>query len=95
MPFTLEAASKVNYILEAGFAHFHCWDNPKPAGKHWALGWKTGIDSDLICIFPNIKSRVMEHWVLSPTSPSRFLSFVAFIAKRLLFLIDHNLRGLD
>ena len=72
---------------------FRCWDNPKPVGRHWAFGWLTGIDRDLICIFPNIQTRVMEHWTLSPVSSNRFLSLLAFIAKRFLFLIDHNLRG--
>ena len=74
---------------------FHCWDNPPPEGKHWAFGWLTGIDNDLICIFPQVKTRVIESWTLSPTSYSKFLSFLGFIAKRLLFCIDYNLQGLD
>lgn len=87
------------YTLRASksskFPSFHCWDNPKPIGKHWALGWRTGIDGDLICIFSDIQTRVLEHWTLSPVSSNRLLAFIAFIAKRLLFLIDRNLQGLD
>lgn len=74
---------------------FHCWDNPKPVGKRWAFGWITGIDSDLICIFPNIKTRITEHWALSPVHQSRIISFLSFVAKRSLFRFDHNLRGLE
>lgn len=75
------------------FPLFQCWDNP--TRKTWAFGWRTGIDVDLFCVFPNIKTRVMEHWTLSPTSHSKLLSFVGFITKRLLFAIDSNLWGLD
>lgn len=85
-----------NYPLKAcNLPRFHCWDNPKPVGRKWAFGWKTGIDGDLICIFPNIQTRVMEHWALSPVSTTKTLSLIAFIAKRLLFAIDHNLQGVD
>ena len=74
---------------------FHCWDNPKPVGKHWAFGWLTGIDNDLICVFPRIKTRVMEHWALSPVHSFRLLSLLAFVAKRFLFAVDRNWKGLD
>lgn len=74
---------------------FHCWDNPKPARKRWAFGWLTGIDSDLICIFPNVKTRVIEHYALSPIHSNRIIALIAFIAKRFLFLVDHNLEGLE
>ena len=84
-----------NYPLKARkLPYSYCWDNPKPVGKHWASGWLTGIDNDLICVYPNVTTRVMEHWALSPTSHSRLLALIAFLAKRLLFAIDHNLRGL-
>ncbi|MBA7698064.1 hypothetical protein ES703_106738 [subsurface metagenome] len=74
---------------------FHCWDNPKPVGKHWAFGWLTGIDNDLMCIYPSVTTRVMEHWTLSPVSHSPIMALLAFLTKRFLFLIDHNLQGLD
>ncbi|MFC2071403.1 hypothetical protein ACFLUU_01610 [Chloroflexota bacterium] len=74
---------------------FHCWDNPKPVGKSWAFGWLTGIDKDLICIYPNIQTRVMEHWALSPVHPNLIIAFVAFWAKRFLFSVDSNLRELE
>ena len=73
---------------------FYCWDNPKPVGKRWAFGWLTGIDDDLICLYPNVDTRVMEHWTLSPVHPRRIVALLAFIAKRFLFLVDENMRGL-
>ena len=71
---------------------FHCWDNPRPVGKHWAFGWKTGIDKDLICVFPGISSRVQEHYTLSPCCHSRLQALVAFLIKRLLFVLDPDLQ---
>lgn len=86
---------KRDYILDKGkLPQFHCWDNPQPVGKHWAFGWLTGIDNDLICIFPNIQTRVMENWALSPVHSRRIVAFLAFIAKRFLFLVDCNWEGL-
>ena len=73
-------------------AHFHLWDNPKPVGKSWAFGWRTGIDNDLICVFPDISSRVQEHYTLSPVCSHRLLALVAFIVKRLLFILDPDLQ---
>ena len=86
---------KGNYPLKAcSYPRFHCWDNPPPVGKHYTFGWLTGIDNDLICVFPNVKTRVLGHWTLSPVHPNRLVSFIAFTEKRFLFLVDHNLEGL-
>jgi len=72
---------------------FHYWDNRHPCGwVHWAFGWKTGIDNDLICVFPNVKTRVLEHYALSPVCSNRLLALLAFIIKRLLFILDPDLR---
>jgi len=83
-----------DYILDAGFPRFYCWANPKPVGKAWAFGWLTGLDGDLVCIFPRIKSRVMEHWALSPVHSNLLVALTAFAAKRFVFHFDHNMRGL-
>jgi len=71
---------------------FHLWDNPKPVGKSWAFGWLTGIDNDLVCVFPDVISRVQEHYTLSPVCPNRLLALIAFSIKRLLFLFDPDLQ---
>lgn len=74
-------------------AQFHSWDNRIPCGWiHWAFGWKTGIDNDLICVFPNVNSRVQEHYTLSPVCSNRFLALIAFLIKRLLFVLDLDLQ---
>mgnify|MGYP001558422840 CR=1 FL=1 len=86
-----------NYPMKVGiklsFPKLYCIKNPERT--HWIMGWLTGIDQDLVCIFPNIRTRVMEHWTLSPVCSNRFWAFIAYIAKRLLFFIDENLQGLD
>jgi len=74
--------------------YFHCWNNPKPVGKSWAFGWITGMNKDLICIYPDIQTRIMEHWTLSPTNHNCVIAFLAFLAKRFLFTFDDNLKGL-
>lgn len=72
---------------------FHCWDNRIPCGwVHWAFGWKTGIDDDLICVFPNITSRVQENYTLSPCCSNRPQALIAFLVKRLLFILDPDLQ---
>jgi len=86
-----------NYPFKVGmklnFPKLFCIKNPEHT--HWILGWLTGIDNDLVCIFPNIQTRVMEHWTLSPVCSNWLLALTAFLIKRLLFLIDENLQGLD
>jgi len=72
---------------------FFCIKNPEKT--RWILGWMTGIDGDLVCVLPHVQTRVMEHYALSPVCSNRFLAFAAFIAKRILLAIDHNLRGLE
>ena len=73
---------------------FHPWDNRSSLGWiHWAFGWETGIDNDLICVFPFVKTRVLEHYALSPVCSSRLLAFIAFIIKRLLFILDPDLQS--
>lgn len=75
-------------------ARFHSWDNRSSLGWiHWAFGWRTGIDNDLICVFPNVKTRVLEHYALSPVCPNRLLALTAFIVKRLLFILDPDLQS--
>ncbi len=72
---------------------FHSWDNRSSLGwVHWALGWKTGIDNDLICVFPNVNSRIQENYTLSPVCSNRFLAFLAFAVKRFLFILDPDLQ---
>ncbi len=82
-----------NYPFRAHkFPFFYCWANPQPVGKSWAFGWLTGIDSDLICVFPNVTPRVQEHYTLSPACSNRLLAFIAFVVKRLLFILDPDLQ---
>ena len=81
-----------DYILDKGFPGYFCIKNPERT--HWILGWLTGIDNDLICIFPHVKSRDLETHALSPVCSNRFISLLAFLVKRLLFVIDQNLGGL-
>jgi len=59
---------------------------------HWSFGWETGKDGDLICIKPNISSRLAGEINLSPSCSSRFLAFIAFILKAILEKIDYNMR---
>ncbi len=74
-------------------ARFYSWDNrPSLGWIHWAFGWKTGIDDDLICVFPNVNSRVQENYTLSPVCSNRVLALTAFIVKRLLFRLDPDLQ---
>jgi hypothetical protein len=79
--------------MNLGFPKFFCMRNPE--NTHWILGWLTGIDKDLICIFPNVQTRVMEHYALSPVCSNRLLAIIAFVSRRILFAIDQNLRGLE
>lgn len=81
-----------DYILDAGFPRFTCIRNPE--NTHWILGWMTGIDTDLVCVLPNVKTRALEHYALSPVCSNRAFALIAFLAKRLLLLIDENARGL-
>lgn len=58
----------------------------------WSFGWLTGIDNDLICVCPNVRTRVMEHHALSPVCSNAVLAFVAMIFKAILLKIDYNVR---
>lgn len=59
----------------------------------WSFGWFTGVDNDLVCVSPTVKTRSKENHLLSPVYPNRFLAFVAIVMKALLVKIDWNLRG--
>jgi len=62
--------------------------------KHrWSFGWLTGIDNDLVCVSPNVRTRAMEYIALSPVCFNRLLALIAFLLKVLLFRLDWNLRG--
>ena len=76
----------------AFLAKFYRWGNKNP---HWSFGWKTGKDNDLICVKPNVSTQIAGEINLSPVCSNRLLAFWAFILKRILVRIDHNLRGLE
>ena len=68
---------------------------PNPKRTFWICGWITGIDSDLVCVIPRVKTRAMEFHAFSPVYTNYLFALIAFVFKRLLLRIDHNTRGLE
>ncbi len=58
--------------------------------KWWCVGFTTGIDNDLVCVFPNIHFRKQEQDTLSPTCKNLPLAIFAFLIKRILLNLDSN-----
>ena len=61
----------------------------------WSFGWETGVDDDLVCVKPNVQTKIQERVALSPVCSTRLLALLAFAMKAILVRIDRNLRGLE
>ncbi len=59
----------------------------------WSFGWLTGLDNDLVCISPFVRTRTREECFLSPVCSNRLVALVAMLLKVLLVKLDWNLRG--
>jgi len=72
---------------------FYRWDGF--ITSPWSFGWETGKDNDLVCVKPNILTKIEGEIALSPVCSTRLLAFWSFVMKAILVKIDHNLRGLE
>ena len=57
----------------------------------WSFGWLTGEDSDLVCVLPNVKSKVLGEINLSPVCSNHILALISFLCKLILLKVDKNI----
>ena len=54
----------------------------------WSFGWLTGEDGDLVCVLPNVKSKVLGEISLSPVCSNHLLALISFVCKLILLKVD-------
>lgn len=84
-------------MKEAHYPFFHGFGLfvfPGPPQDRWACGWLTGPDSDLICVKRSIMATWQADLTLSPVCFNPLLAIMAYIMKRILIVLDHNVSSL-
>ena len=81
-----------NLLPSFAIPSFYKWGGGGVPFK-WSLGWLTGIDGDLVCVIPNVHTRIIEHRALSPVCSNAMLAIIAMIFKAILLKIDYNLKN--
>jgi len=64
---------------------------PAPPRDRWVVGWLTGLDSDLVCVKPDVLNSFEGDLALSPVCYSPLMAALGFLLKRILLAIDINL----